>query len=185
MIWYYMILLTKITMNRVNEKSPDIQRVNPPSLKDMDYCWDIKEVIEEKKWSVITILSMDENKESQRKQEDKAINLKFWEQVLADNYLLKKYFSINKKYKSKDIILKSIFINIAIIKNSWIEPKARILANIFKLLKKQDLKWYRKFIYKIFLIRKEKLEKKWFTEEVNNAMFEIAKLFEQLFTNKD
>ena len=31
---------------------------------------------------------------------------------------------------------------------------------------------------------KEKLEKKWFTEEINNTMFELAKLFEQLFTNK-
>ena len=46
----------------------------------------------------------------------------------------------------------------------------------------QDLAWYRKFIFKIF--SKEKLEKRWFTEEINNTMFELAKLFEQLFINE-
>lgn len=171
-------------MNTIHKKSADSHRQRPNSLHKMGLSGDTQNAIAETKWWVETTISLDKNETSLRRKQEQAINIEFWKQIISDNELMKKYLILNEIYNDKNIILKSIFINISSIKNSWLEWKEKILSNIFNILETQDLAWYRKFIFKIFSREKEKLEKRWFTEEINNIFFELAKLFEQLFTNK-
>ncbi len=171
-------------MNTIHKKSVDSHRQRTNSLHKMGLSRDTQNAIAETKWWVETTVSLDKNETSLRRKKEQAINIEFWKYVIRDNELMKKYLILNETYNDKNIVLKSVFINIASLKNSWIEPKEKVIKTIFKVLEMQDLAWYRKFIFKIFSKEKEKLEKRWFTEEINNTMFELAKLFEQLFINE-
>ncbi len=171
-------------MNTIHKNSADSHNQRPKSLHKMVIFSDTQNAIAETKWWVGTIVSLDKNETSLRRKKEQAVNIEFWKHVIRDIELMKKYLILNETYNDKNIVLKSIFIDIASLKNSWIEWKEKAISNIYKVLETQDLGWYRKLIFKIFSREKEKLEKKWFTEEINNTMFELAKLFEQLFTNK-
>ncbi len=171
-------------MNTIHKKSFEKQKINPSSIADMGLHNSTQNAISQTLWSVETTITLWQNENSIRRKKEQAINVEFWKHVIRDNDLMRKYLKLNETYNEKNIVLKSIFINIASLKNSWIEPKERVIKNIFKVLETKDLAWYRKFIFKIFSKEKEKLEKRWFTQEINDNMFELAKLFEQLFNNE-
>jgi hypothetical protein len=61
---------------------------------------------------------LDKNETSLRRKKEQAINIEFWKYVIRDNELMKKYLILNETYNDKNIVLKSVFINIASLKNS-------------------------------------------------------------------
>lgn len=154
---------------------------NPILIGDLTLPQEIQETILKSKWKIDNFIWIDEK---QRIKQELAINAEFWELIVLDKELLKKYLDLTKKIQEKNIILKSIFIKILKIKNSDLKNNAKLVSNIFKYFETENIIWYRKYIFKIFSNKKEKIENKWFTLDTIDNIFDILDLFEKIFTKK-
>lgn len=122
--------------------------------------------------------------EEEKIKREKKINDDFWELVVSNTILLKKYVYFLKRYKEKEILLKLAFIKLSYIANSWIFSKDRIINDIFSYMEIENLWWYKNLLDKLFSNNEKSINRQWFPKEVSSTMFQLISIFDRLFIKK-